>query len=422
MATVAPDLHWLTRHPLRILGRMKRRHLNRFQIRRLRRASRRTRALVLGGVTALGIVAILPILTGRTTPRWFALESARQAVVQAQNTNADDWAPGDLRQAEAMFQVARIEHRHQELRILPLRDFTQAELLLREAERLASATSAHSLRVRQATRDSARVAITRAADSVGKGVAFSEAMHLAVYDRRLLTSSRLALEEAELLHRRGEYTLATKRALAAGSQAERVSGRAAQAASRYTDAGLVQNWRQWMKETISWSERSGAAAIVVQKDKHELTVYARGKAVKTYRVELGFNSIGNKWRAGDSATPEGRYHITAKKPAGQSGYHMALLLDYPNAEDRRRFDAARRVGRLPRNASLGSLIEIHGEGGRGKDWTKGCVALANDDIDDLFKRIGVGTPVTIVGGDGNGGTYTKLVGMHRAEPTSAGLD
>jgi len=401
---------------------MKRRHLNRFQILRLRRASRRTRGLVLGALTALGIVALLPILTGRTTPRWFALESAKQAVEHAQNTDADNWAPGDLRRAEAMFQVARIEHRHQELRILPLRDFTQAEALLLEAERLATAATSQSLRTRQATRDSAREAITRAADSVGQGVAFSEAVHLPVYDRGLLTRSRLQLEEAELLHRRGEYALAAQRAKAANTLAERVSGRAAQAAARYTDAGLIQNWRMWTQETIAWSARSGAPAVVVQKDKHELTVYAHGKPVKTYRVELGFNSIGNKWRAGDSATPEGRYHITAKKPAGQSGYHMALLLDYPNAEDRRRFEAARHTGRLPRNASLGSLIEIHGEGGRGKDWTKGCVALANGDIDDLFGRIGVGTPVTIVGGDGNGGTYTKLVGMHRTEPTSAGLD
>jgi len=62
----------------------------------------------------------------------------------------------------------------------------------------------------------------------------------------------------------------------------------------------------------------------------------------------------------------------------------------------------KRAGQLPRGAALGGLIEIHGEGGRGKDWTKGCVALSNDDIDDLYRKVGVGTPVTIVGGDGRG--------------------
>lgn len=400
---------------------MKRRHLNRFQTRRLRRASRRTRILLLVGALALAGVTLLPIVTGRTTPRWYALESARQAYRHAQTANAETWSPGDLRQAQAMLQVAMVEHRHQELRILPLRDFTQAEALLREAERLAARTSESALAARHNARDEAREAITRAAQEVGKGVAFGDAMHLARYDRMMLTKSRLQLEEAEILHRRGMYDLAVIRAKSASSQAVRVSGRAAQAASRYTDAELVQNWRDWMSETITWSNRTGGRAIVIQKDKHLLTLYANGKPLKTYTAELGYNSIGNKWRAGDSATPEGRYRITAKKPVGQSGYHMALLLDYPNPDDRRRFEAARRAGRLPKNAQLGGLIEIHGEGGRGKDWTKGCVALTNTDMDDLFGRIVVGTPVTIVGGDGNGGMFTRLVDMHR-NSSSAGLN
>ena len=54
---------------------------------------------------------------------------------------------------------------------------------------------------------------------------------------------------------------------------------------------------------------------------------------------------------------------------------------------------------MPAAAGIGGLIEIHGEGGRGRDWTRGCVALANPDIDDLFRHVEVGTPVTIVGSD-----------------------
>ena len=75
-----------------------------------------------------------------------------------------------------------------------------------------------------------------------------------------------------------------------------------------------------------------------------------------------------------------------------------------------------RAGYLPRGMPLGGLIEIHGEGGRGKDWTNGCVALVNEEMDDLFSKVDVGTPVTIVGADGNGGTFTKLVSIHRAAP------
>jgi len=400
---------------------MKRRHLNRFQLRRLRHASRRTRALLVSAATALAIVAVLPLISGRTAPRWYALASAKEAFKHAQNTGAEDWARFELTRARTMLQAGMVEHRHQELRFLLLRNFTQADALLSEAERLSHAAAQVSVHTRSTKRNEAREAITRAAQAVGRGVEFADAMHLAGYDRATLQKSRIQLAEAEILHERGMYELATQRAATASQQATRVAARAERAVSRYADAGLVQNWREWERDTIAWSRRTGAPAIVVHKDKHVLTLYDNGRSVRTYVAELGYNSIGNKNRAGDSATPEGRYRITVKKDVGQSGYHMALLLDYPNEEDRRRFAAAKRAGRIPKGASLGNLIEVHGEGGRGKDWTKGCVALTNRDIADLFDRVRVGTPVTIVGGDGNGGTFTRLVGVNRAAK-SAGLD
>jgi lipoprotein-anchoring transpeptidase ErfK/SrfK len=400
---------------------MKRRHLNRFQLRRLRRASLRTRVMLASSALALAIVAALPVLSGRASPRWDALESARLAYAHAQKSGADVWAESDLRRARAMLQVGMVEHRHQELRFLLWRDFTHAEAVLRDAENLSHAAAQQAAHVRAKARTASREAITRAAQSVGRGAQFAGAMHLAGYDRTSLQRSRIQLTEAELLHERGLYDLAAARARSADTHASQVSERAARAVSRYTDADLVQNWRSWMEETIAWSRRNNTAAIVVQKDKHLLTLYSRGVAVRSYMAELGYNSISNKNRAGDSATPEGRYRITAKKDVGQSTYHMALLLDYPNAEDRRRFEAAKRAGRIPKRASLGNLIEIHGEGGRGKDWTKGCVALSNRDIGDLFDRVSVGTPVTIVGGDGSGGAFTRLVGVQRADP-GTGVD
>lgn len=367
-------------------------------------------------IAALGIVAALPLMSGRTAPRWYALQSAKAAFAHAQNTGAAAWAEIELSRAQRALQAASVEHRHQELRFLLLRNFTRADAQLQEAERLAHAAAQASVHSRGSARRAAREAITRAAQSVGRGVAFADAMHLVGYDRATLQKSRIQLAEAELLHARGMYDLATQRARTASEHASRVSERARSAAARYSEPELVQNWRSWMQETIAWSRRTGQPAIVVHKDKHELTLYDNGKAVKSYVAELGYNSIGNKHRAGDSATPEGRYRITTKKGVGQSGYHMALLLDYPNEEDRRRFAAAKRAGRIPKHAGVGNLIEIHGEGGRGKDWTKGCVALTNRDINDLFKRVSVGTPVTIVGGDGKGGTYTRLASQHGTEP------
>jgi L,D-peptidoglycan transpeptidase YkuD (ErfK/YbiS/YcfS/YnhG family) len=73
------------------------------------------------------------------------------------------------------------------------------------------------------------------------------------------------------------------------------------------------------------------------------------------------------------------------------------MLDYPNSEDRARHAWAKKTGQVPSRAGVGSLIEIHGDGGQGRNWTQGCVALTNDDIDSIWPMVKLGTPVTIVG-------------------------
>jgi hypothetical protein len=89
--------------------------------------------------------------------------------------------------------------------------------------------------------------------------------------------------------------------------------------------------------------------------------------------------------------------IIKKKGAGHSKYYKALLINYPNEEDIRLFRRARTLGLFLPRTRIGGLIEIHGDGGRDQNWTEGCVALTNSDMDDLFARVDVGTPVTIVG-------------------------
>jgi hypothetical protein len=384
------------------------RHLNRFQIARLRRASRRTRILLGFGTVALATAMILPVATGRTQPRWYRLQAAKLAVERAKTCGAEAWAAEPMQAAEAMLHVARVEHRHQELRFYFLRDFTQSEALLRDAETRAERATQLALVRQRSARNASEEAVSRAAQSVGRGVGYAKAINLGAYDRRLLQKSKLRLQEAEILHRHGRFDLAGARARDASGLSEQVVEHAGKAASRFTEPGLVRNWRRMIDETITASRLHGESAIIVYKEKHLLTLYHRGQPVRSYPAEMGYNLLGMKSRAGDLATPEGRYRVVSKKPVGQSAYHMALLLDYPNAEDRRRFDAAKRAGLIHRKASLGGLIEIHGEGGLGRDWTKGCVALRNSDMADLFARVGVGTRVTIVGGDGKGGLFTKF--------------
>jgi murein L,D-transpeptidase YafK len=178
-----------------------------------------------------------------------------------------------------------------------------------------------------------------------------------------------------------------------------VQDHAASVVARYADPETIARWRRWIDETVAWSKRTGRVAIVVFKESHRLTVYHRGAPVGTYAVDLGFNWTADKRHEGDGATPEGRYRVVARLGRNASKYYKALLLDYPNAGDRAEFERARRNGDLPAGARIGGLIEIHGGGGQSQDWTEGCVAVANDDMDRVFERASVGTPVTIVGSD-----------------------
>lgn len=133
----------------------------------------------------------------------------------------------------------------------------------------------------------------------------------------------------------------------------------------------------------------------LEKAKRRLTAYTGGKAVRVYLVALGADPVGRKEVEGDMRTPEGLYAINDKNP--QSAYHLNLGISYPNAADSER---AKALGKSP-----GSDIKIHGlapeyadigQAHRLTDWTYGCVAVTNEEIEELFARTPVGTPIEIV--------------------------
>ncbi len=119
--------------------------------------------------------------------------------------------------------------------------------------------------------------------------------------------------------------------------------------------------------------------------------------IRQFTAEFGKNWMGHKRTGGDKATPEGIYRVTQKKEGGRTIYYKALLINYPNDEDRKQFAQDKRKGLIPARAGIGGLIEIHGGGGKGIDWTDGCIALRNDDMDALYRLVAAGTPVVIVG-------------------------
>ena len=159
---------------------------------------------------------------------------------------------------------------------------------------------------------------------------------------------------------------------------------------RFSDPTLRRRWQAWVDETL----RSGGTVILVEKKRQKLLVVKNRKVIATFTAEFGRNGFSDKLVQGDAATPEGRYHVTSKKTA--SRYYKALPLNYPTAADVAEYTAAKRRG-LVRGRGPGTNIEIHGGGGKGTNWTEGCVAVRDRDMDRLFQMIDAGTPVTIVG-------------------------
>jgi len=134
--------------------------------------------------------------------------------------------------------------------------------------------------------------------------------------------------------------------------------------------------------------------IIVEKGKRKLNLYSNDKLIKTYSISLGRNPKGDKEFEGDKKTPEGQYFINDKNP--NSGYYKNLGISYPNNQD---IEKADKLGKNP-----GGQIKIHGLkkglGWIGKthllmDWTAGCIGLTNNEIDDLYEVIKIGTPIEI---------------------------
>lgn len=147
----------------------------------------------------------------------------------------------------------------------------------------------------------------------------------------------------------------------------------------------------------SWgTERQNIVAdhIVIIKSARTMTLMNHDKVLKTYRVALGSSPLGAKEKQGDHKTPEGDYVIDARNAHSQ--YHLSLHISYPNAQDRRR---ARKLGVDP-----GGDIMIHGlppgyadPGSKHTqwDWTWGCVAVTNKEIEEIWSLVPVGTRVEI---------------------------
>ncbi len=147
--------------------------------------------------------------------------------------------------------------------------------------------------------------------------------------------------------------------------------------------------------------------VVVIKKGRKLQVYDGERLIKTYKIGLGFAPVGDKEIEGDGKTPEGDFYIFTKN--ADSKFYLSLGISYPSIEDARRGLQTNLISKAehdqiveaintrqtpPQKTKLGGEIYLHGNGSAA-DWTRGCVALTNKEIKELFDALPIGTSVKI---------------------------
>jgi murein L,D-transpeptidase YafK len=151
---------------------------------------------------------------------------------------------------------------------------------------------------------------------------------------------------------------------------------------------------------ISWpfllAQNPNVAAdrVIVYKQERKLVLLSQGKELRSYKVALGGEPVGPKRRQGDHRTPEGSYVLDARNP--NSHFYKAFHISYPDSKD---IAAAKQLGVSP-----GGDIMLHGLAKEyswmGKahhlhDWTDGCIAVTNNEMDEIWRLVRVGTPIEI---------------------------
>jgi murein L,D-transpeptidase YafK len=158
--------------------------------------------------------------------------------------------------------------------------------------------------------------------------------------------------------------------------------------------GLCAGLAACAKPVAAPPVQGSADRILIEKSAHRMTLFSGERRLATYRVSLGGGGLAAKTHEGDRRTPEGRYRITGRN--ARSAYHRSLRIGYPRPDQA---SAARKAGVDP-----GGDIMIHGlPNGRGhlarlykgRDWTDGCIAVTNDEMNDVWRWVRDGASVSI---------------------------
>ncbi len=343
-------------------------------------------------LTVTGIIVFRAMVPEPPQPE---VELARAAIARARDLESEVYSPKLYREAKNNYDSAMAAWRSENDRFILARDYERVIRFAEIAQKKAEDASRNTISRSKSLKSTLESEIARLNHEMAAFEKIFLSMPLPQDVKKKHARGKLLIKEAGIDFKKERYVDGNVKITEANEYISGTYNLARKNLEEYFKN--YDNWHDWADETIAESKRSGSYAILVEKIPAQLHLYQGGKKKYTFEAEFGSNWLGDKKSRGDMATPEGKYTVTKKLSGGSTKYHKALLINYPNKIDVQEFNERIRNGQLPADASIGDLIEIHGDGGKGGNWTQGCVALKNSDMDMLFKYVSKGTPVTIIG-------------------------
>ncbi len=322
-----------------------------------------------------------------------ALRSASEAISKARLRHAFVYASSLFNESEEMYQKAMQLWRKENERWYFVRDYNQVIAIASNAEEKVNLAIKKAGEHRDRYQKDFEKLVEQLSAKIKDFESYYSFLPLPEDIRNKFVKGRILFTESQRSGDKGEFSIAYNKAKDASDLISQAYDFGKEKLNNYFKS--FKDWEKLNKEALQLSH--SRRVIMVDKIARKCYVYKNGKITHAFNSELGRNWVGDKNKQGDKSTPEGKYYVTKKLKGSQTIYYKALLINYPNEEDKARFNSNKANGVIPKTAQIGGLIEIHGGGGKGTDWTDGCVALTDKDMDKIYPLADVGTPVFIVG-------------------------
>ena len=335
------------------------------------------------------------LFTKKEIPPVNEIETARELISKAYDSGANYYSFDLLNRSENYYDSAMIYWQNENNKIFFTRDYTKIKKYARQSAEFANQARDRSMAHNSSQRNKMRDRLEDLKHEIDDFDSVFDRFPLPQEVRLEYSKGNALFSEAEQYLAEGDYVLCEKKISDAGVSIYNSYRKTMNYLKDYLDNHPT--WQQWAWNAIDSSIQTQSTVILVDKFSRNLFIYQNGILTNTFHVELGANWIGDKRYAGDKATPEGFYKVTEKLNNSKTKFYKALLLNYPNETDLESFNMERQNGTIHPSTEIGGAIEIHGQGGVGSDWTNGCIALKNSDMDIVYGCASPGTMVTIVG-------------------------